>query len=309
MAVRFLGGVFLNHGFCMIEALFCGKADFALGTFQLPPFQPAVFQHELSPVAGNLQPVGSRVFTRRSDKHRPCPAVVFADDRRVVIHADVMVFPEIHRSIDAVRNPENPLPEIKIMRGLVQQDASAFSGPGCAPGTRFIVRLCAVPVRDNPDQTLRFSQKAALYDIMCADKKGIRALVEHDRKFLSGSTGGFIHLCHRRNRYACRLFRQHMKAPPKSFFRIHRMQVVRDRNQDRFTKPAVHQLQRIFKRNCLRLKLLCGLQPFFPDIADRRDLHGGAHAVCHIFQMARSHISDADYTEPYFSFVSHLDPP
>ena len=56
-----------------------------------------------------------------------------------------------HRA-DAERHPEHPLPEIEVVRGLIEQHAAAFTGPSRAPAAGGVVGIRPEPVGDRPAQ-------------------------------------------------------------------------------------------------------------------------------------------------------------
>ena len=98
------------------------------------------------------------------------------------------------------------------MRSLIQQDATAFAGPGCPPGTGIIVVLGPVPVGNDPDRALQITQFTVCDHFLGLGKQRVGSLIEHNTEDLSGFPGSLVHLLCNSDTDIHRLFHQDMLA-------------------------------------------------------------------------------------------------
>ena len=122
-----------------------------------------VLYHYLAHIAGDFQPVGARRLPGGCNVF-PCGAVVvFEVGHHIVLYLDIIIFAKAGLGEYPVRHPEHPLPEIKLVRILIDQRTAAFRLPGRTPCTAVMVGLGAVPVCDNPRNPLYMAQLPLLY--------------------------------------------------------------------------------------------------------------------------------------------------
>ena len=97
----------------------------------------------------------------------------------VVLHLDVVVAAERREGAHPVGHAEKPLPQVKVVRTLVEQHAAALARPRRAPAARAVIGLRAEPVGDGPlDAPQRAEFTAADHRAKLRVKR-VGALVEH----------------------------------------------------------------------------------------------------------------------------------
>src|SRR5699024_8256344 len=82
-----------------------------------------------------------------------------------------------------------PLPQVELVRSLVDQDAAALAAPGRAPCRLVVVALRAPPGGDDPGGVAQLPELAGVDQGLQVGVHGVRALVEHDREGRLGMGG------------------------------------------------------------------------------------------------------------------------
>ena len=136
----------------------------------------------------------------------------------------------------------DPLPQIQIVRALIQKDATAFSTPGCTPSTRIIIRLRTIPVCNNPVRTPDRAIFAALHKLTHLSINVVCSLIEHHAKNHIGFLCTAIHLTNLLCIHARRLLNHYMETLFHRSNRIFRMVIMRNSHNNCIN----HIVRRIF---------------------------------------------------------------
>jgi hypothetical protein len=140
----------------------------------------AVLDDDLAPIAEDLEPVGTGDVVRAGDE-RARGAVAVVDQRGdLVLHRDVPADPISELGIDGLRDAADPLPEVELVRRLVDEDAAPLAAPGGAPRTGVVVPLRPPPGGDDPVGAPDRADLAGLDDLLEPTVERVHALVEHD---------------------------------------------------------------------------------------------------------------------------------
>ena len=89
------------------------------------------------------------------------------------------------KSHQHIRHSHHPLPDIQIVRRLIEQYAASFSIPGSSPSGRLIISLGPIPIADDPAKSFDISQHPNVQIIFKGAKKLACPLVEHYSKSLA----------------------------------------------------------------------------------------------------------------------------
>src|SRR5699024_8611752 len=102
------------------------------------------------------------------------------DDGDVVLDVDLAVAAAQALGVHGLGDAADPLPQVELMRGLVDQDAAAFAAPGGAPFALLIVAVRAPPGVDDPVGAADLAELAGSDDLLDLLVELVGALVEHD---------------------------------------------------------------------------------------------------------------------------------
>ena len=136
------------------EALLTRRAPLPLVHLQLLHDELAVLTDERRLRACNLQTVRAGGVGGRGDENARCAVRVLEIGGHVVLNLDVVPLALVAETLHLARQSHQPLHQIQLMRALVQQHTAAFARPRCAPCAGIVIELRAVPVGDNPIDTL-----------------------------------------------------------------------------------------------------------------------------------------------------------
>ena len=254
-----------------VKALFAGLGDHAFVLGELCVQEMTVLVDELALGAGDLQTVRARVFARRRDEHTRRAVCVLRHSRHVVLDLDVVVLADRAVCEDPLRHTEDPLPQVQIVRALVQKHTAAFTSPCRTPSAAVVVGLRAVPVRDDPDAALQLAQLAALYHLAHLLIELVRSLIVHDperKTALFRLVHEFVDLL---RVYADRLLAQHVDARVKGVHADDGVPVVRRRDHDRVDIAGREHLLVVgVIRHRVSADGPCPVQSRRLDVADRR---------------------------------------
>ena len=95
---------------------------------------------------------------------------------------------------------------------MVEINAAALAVPCCAPVSRIVVSLCAVPVCDYPNKPFGFAESVAMHNFTGFFVDRICPLIEHYPEFYSRFFGGFVHFPNLTRVHSRRLFRYNMNS-------------------------------------------------------------------------------------------------
>src|SRR5690242_6576753 len=79
-----------------------------------------------------------------------------------------------------MRDSADPLPEVQLVRGLVDQDATTLAAPGGPPIGLVVVALWTPPGRDDPAGPPDRPDLAGVDDLLDPLVERVVALIEHD---------------------------------------------------------------------------------------------------------------------------------
>ena len=150
-----------------------------------------------------------------------------------------MPFAEVHLRLDLFRHTADPLPQIEVVRTLIEQHAAALAAPGRPPGTRIVIRLRTVPVGDDPACAANLAVVAALHQLAHLAVDAVCALVEHHTEHDIALFCDGVHRLDLLCIHAGGLFAHDVDALLHSFHRQRRVEIVRSRDDDRIHKAAV----------------------------------------------------------------------
>ena len=177
---------------------------------------------------------------------------------------------ELAKRAQTNRHTHQPLPEIELVRVLVEQHAAAFPFPGGAPAAGVVVTLRAIPVGDDPVGAADLAQLAAVDQIFHFLIQRVGPLVIHDAEHHVALPGAGVHLLDLRGVDACWLLTQGMNAVAHRQHRQVRVIVMRRGDNDRIDKPALEHLLRITEQRNAANQLPNGRMLFRRVIAHRR---------------------------------------
>ena len=204
------------------------------------------------------------------DEHAGMPVLIFHIGGHIVLHLDVLPLPVMHEGLHLFREPQDPLPEIQLMRALVQQHAAALAAPGGPPVPAVIIVLAAVPVGDEPVGPADPPVPAALDQLPHLPVHAVGPLIEHHREHGFGMLFRLrVHFPNLLRIDSGRLFAQHMNPPPEALDDIFRMVVVGNRDHAGVQQPAVQHGQGVVKISDVRRHVFPG--PGDPVRIDVRD--------------------------------------
>src|SRR5689334_21204346 len=95
--------------------------------------EPLTLQYHLASLAGHFESVGSGCLTGGGHEDSGRAAVVFEVGGYFVLDLDVVKAPEPADPTNPRGQTEHPLPEVEVVRALVEQHAAALSSPRRPP--------------------------------------------------------------------------------------------------------------------------------------------------------------------------------
>ena len=119
-----------------------------------------IFHAEAAFGSPDLQPVHPRILPAGAYKRAVKSSRILQLDVRPVLHLEIIVFSIVQRGKYPVRHAEQPLPDVKIMLALVDQETAALALPGAPPGSGPMVCRSPEPCIADPDRPLKLSQTA-----------------------------------------------------------------------------------------------------------------------------------------------------
>ena len=111
--------------------------------------QPVVFVDQLAAGQRDFKPVGAGRLARAGDERARRAAGVFDVGRHVVLNLDVVPAAKPAERAHADRHAADPLPQIEVVRRLIEQNAAAVRRPRRAPRTGIVITLRAQPIGDD----------------------------------------------------------------------------------------------------------------------------------------------------------------
>ena len=145
----------------------------------LPPLHD-----QASALRRDFQAVCAGRLAGRGDEDDARPVLILKIGRHIIFDFNFMMKAQLAEAAHLRRHSEDPLVEIKVVRALVQQNATALACPCGTPAAGGIVGLGTEPVRDCPGDPPDFSEFAALHQRPDFLINRIRSLVEHRGKNL-----------------------------------------------------------------------------------------------------------------------------
>ena len=188
-----------------------------------------VVDDDLARVEKNLEPVGADQVVGAGGEGAG-GAVAEVDQRgHFVFDGDVALEPEGQLGEHRLGHPAQPLPQIELVRGLVDQHAAPLAAPGGAPGALVVVALRTPPRGDDPARVPQLAQLAALNQVAQVDVERVGALVEHHRGgAVAGLSGVIEQRAGLRGVHTDRLLDQHVQAGVEGVDAHLGVQVVRN---------------------------------------------------------------------------------
>ncbi len=162
------------------KALSCGEREFSFIHFKLGVHKSAGLIHELTLRACYLKSVCSGEFTCRCDEHACRTVRVLCHSGNIVFYLDVVILAVFAVRVDRGRHTEYPLPQVKVVRALIEKNTAAFACPCSSPSAAVVVRLSSVPVGYDPYASLQLSERTVLYHFAHLLVELVCALVVHD---------------------------------------------------------------------------------------------------------------------------------
>ena len=205
------------------------------------------------------------------------------------------------------RHAADPLPQIQIVRALVEQHAAPFARPCGAPAAGIIIGLRPIPVGDQPVGAFDRTHLARSNDLLHFAVNMIGALIKHHGKHTVRFCRHLIHAADLFCIHAGRLFAHDMQVILHRLDRQTRVIVMRHRNMHRVHQSALNQRGcRIKPCNAVAKLLFRPFQTLRIDIRHRREHHPLDIAFHNAEGMHGAHAADTD--DPH-SDLFHADLP
>ena len=167
------------------------------------------------------------------------------------------------------RDSADPLPQVELVRSLVDQDAAAFAAPCCTPIAGAIVCIRAVPAVDDPVGTADLAELSALDLFTDLDVQRVCTLIEHDSECQLRMTGcALVHLADVLGGNTGRLLNQSMNAMLQSIHSNFRMEVMRKGRDNRVDQTGGNHFFIVFKYGEIRIQFFDLLSLGRIDICD-----------------------------------------
>ena len=187
------------------------------------------------------------------------------------------------------------------MRALVEQYTAALPGPGGAPCPGIIVKLCAVPVRDQPAHPFQLSQLPAVDHFLQLPVYAVGPLIKHHAEGqLRVSVRFGDHFPHLQGINARRLFHHCVQPVPEGGNGQPRMLIMRYGNQHRVTLAGSNQFLSLGEYCRARNMLLRPCSARCAPVCRRCQHNLGAESGKNILCVACPHIADPDDPQTYF---------
>ena len=196
---------------------------------------------------------------------------------------------------DFVRHPADPLPQVQVVRRLVQQHAAALPDPGSPPFPAVIVVLGAVPVGYDPHASFDFPEPAPDNQRPRFLKNGVCPLVQHDREHLSRSLSCFNRFAGGGKADVQRLFTQHVKAGLQGLYGHHAVQRMGHGDHHSVGFSGSNQLMIVGKNPYPRQFRFRPGEAGRPKVAYSGKAHAGDRPGMDAPRMGAAHISDSDH--------------
>ena len=209
------------------EALFSCFAELGHGLVEDIGSYPVVLADYLCAVERYFKSVRAGCVAGRRDEHAGRAVGIFGVYGHIVLNFNVVPLADGALRLNGCGHAGYPLPQVELMRALVEQDAAALAAPGCAPSAGIIICLRAVPVGDEPVEAMQLAVFAALHDFAQLDIHGICPLIEHQREHFVALRGDFVHFANLLCIDTCGLFAEHMDAVGQTVFDYRRVRIVR----------------------------------------------------------------------------------
>ncbi len=162
------------------------RVEFARGAPELGggPFVPieaegAVLDHDLAEITRYLEAVRARRFTGGRDEDAGRAGLVLEVGGHLVFDLDVVKAAEAAEGTHARRHAEEPLPEVYLMRRLVQEHAPSLARPRRAPASAPVVGRGAEPIGDDPVDAAELAEIPSRDQLLELRVARVGALIEH----------------------------------------------------------------------------------------------------------------------------------
>src|SRR5215212_645019 len=142
--------------------------------------RPAFVDHDLAAVAEDLEPIGAHHVVRCGDKDSGAAAAVVDQRGDLVLDRYVAAETVGHLGVYRLGDAADPLPEVELVRSLVDQNPTTFAAPGASPCALVVVDLGTPPGRDDPTGVPNLTDLTRTHDFFDFPVERVVALVEHD---------------------------------------------------------------------------------------------------------------------------------
>ena len=296
------------------EAALVGLVELGNAHAQLALDELFAVADQLALVQIDLKAVGAGRVGGGGHEHAGRAVGILDVRGHVVLNLDVVPLALLAERAHLGGHAADPLPQVEVVRALVQQNAAAFAFPRRAPRAGIVVALGAEPVGDDPVGAADRAHFTAGNDFLHLAVHAVGALVEHDGECLVGLRRHLVHLPHGLGIHARGLLADHVQIVRQRGNHQRRMQIVGRGHQHRVHQSALHQLLRVVKARHAGQVLLRPQKPRRVDVRHRRQRHLRHIARHQAERVARAHVAHADDAQSHLfhrisSFVFRLPPP
>ena len=281
------------------EALFGGFAELGHGLVEDIGSYPVILADYLRAVERYFKSVRAGRVAGCRDEHAGRAVFIFGIYSHVVLDFDIVPLAYGALRLNGFGHTGYPLPQIELMRALVEQHAAALAAPGRAPSAGIIICLRAIPVGDEPVEAVQPAVFAALHDFAQLDIHGIRPLIEHQREHFVALRCDFVHFANLLCINARGLFAEHMDAVSQTVFDYRRVRIVRRCDYNSVDLARVNEglggVKAFYLAASVMAFLLGALKLCGIDIGYRGENHLGDETVEIIAEVSGTHVANADY--------------
>ena len=126
---------------------------------------PAPFDGNLPSFRRDFEPIATRSFACRSDKHGATAVLVFHKRSHVIFDLDIMKPADVTEGVDPAGHAEKPLKQVQLVGTLVHKHAAAFARPSRPPTSGCVIGIRAEPGGDNPNDSMNRTQLSLPYEV------------------------------------------------------------------------------------------------------------------------------------------------
>ena len=203
--------------------------------------------------------------------------------------------------VDRGRHTEYPLPQVKVVRALIEKNTAAFACPCSSPSAAVVVRLSSVPVGYDPYASLQLSERTVLYHFAHLLVELVCALVVHDTERLAALLCSFHEGVNALCVNADRLLGKNIQSVFKRVYTDDGMEIVRRRYHNSVNKSALYHLMGVGKiRHAVTANSASPIKSVRLNIADCRKNRAGDFSFKEVSCVSGTHVAETDHTESYF---------